>query len=350
MKHTLEYAEFYITNVCNLGCNNCNRFNNFYFKGHQHWESYFDIYEKWSERVDIKEIVILGGEPTLNPSLKDWCIGLRKCWPNASIILLSNGSRINKLHWLYETMQKHNIKLEITAHGKSRYPLLYKEIKDFLTPPINEKYDSNYSDWLGAYKRVKDPSWPDCDSMEDYESLPEWIKSECRNLHNIDKETFEADRNKLHLHFDDSNGVVVTLSFAESFVSAPLKFNGEHDISVYNSRREKAHSVCISKYSPHFIDGRLYKCHHVALLPKFMEQFEVNITKTQNHLLNKYKPATIDFTEQQLDTFLKNLKHSIPQCSLCPENLDNYELTGKEPKPKLKRRDVEQKVIQFKGK
>lgn len=33
----LDYMEFYITNVCNLTCTGCNRFNNYKFKGFQRW-------------------------------------------------------------------------------------------------------------------------------------------------------------------------------------------------------------------------------------------------------------------------------------------------------------------------
>jgi hypothetical protein len=38
MKYHLSYAEFYITHVCNLNCPDCNRFNNYAFKGHQRWD------------------------------------------------------------------------------------------------------------------------------------------------------------------------------------------------------------------------------------------------------------------------------------------------------------------------
>ena len=43
MTHRLNYAEFYITNVCNLNCTECNRFNNYHFSGHQRWDDYSDV-------------------------------------------------------------------------------------------------------------------------------------------------------------------------------------------------------------------------------------------------------------------------------------------------------------------
>jgi hypothetical protein len=35
------------------------------------------------------------------------------------------------------------------------------------------------------YQDVKDPSWPDCKSMEDFNLLPTWIQEECKSLHNL---------------------------------------------------------------------------------------------------------------------------------------------------------------------
>ena len=36
------------------------------------------------------------------------------------------------------------------------------------------------------YNSVKDPSWPDCETLVDFENLPNFIKNECRLLHNLD--------------------------------------------------------------------------------------------------------------------------------------------------------------------
>ena len=42
----LDYAEFYITNVYNLTCQGCNRFNNVKFKGWQGWNTF-----AWDEHI-----------------------------------------------------------------------------------------------------------------------------------------------------------------------------------------------------------------------------------------------------------------------------------------------------------
>jgi hypothetical protein len=36
-----------------------------------------------------------------------------------------------------------------------------------------------------SYERVRDSTWPDCNSYHDWVSLPEWIRNECLNIHKI---------------------------------------------------------------------------------------------------------------------------------------------------------------------
>ena len=85
-------VEFYITNVCNLSCRGCNRFNDLNFKGHQRWTEHAEAYEAWSKRLDIPRITIIGGEPTLNPDLELWASNLRRLWPDAVIMIQTNGT------------------------------------------------------------------------------------------------------------------------------------------------------------------------------------------------------------------------------------------------------------------
>ena len=88
MKSRLESVEFYINHTCNFGCTGCNRFNNYLFTGYQKWADYADIYKKWSEKLDIKSWVILGGEPTLNKDLVLYIRGIRELWPDSRGMLI----------------------------------------------------------------------------------------------------------------------------------------------------------------------------------------------------------------------------------------------------------------------
>lgn len=44
-----------------------------------------------------------------------------------------------------------------------------------------ENYSSRFN--KKSYYDVKDPSWPDIDTQEDFDQLPDWIKSECIDVH-----------------------------------------------------------------------------------------------------------------------------------------------------------------------
>jgi len=332
----LERIEFYITNVCNYNCDNCNRLNNYNFSGHQKWEDYAEVYKAWHKRIDFGVISILGGEPLLNPSLPDWLTGLRSLWPNATIQLLTNGSRLKHTPWLYDAINKNKIELEISTHNRGTFDKTASEISEILSKPIQTNLTKNADLWVNEYNNIKDPSWPECQTHLDFESLPEWIQDECTNLHKIDPKTFFYNSGTVQLV--DANQVVVSLNYYEDFVTAPLYYNNDNHFKVYNSDPEQAHKVCISKNCYTFVRGKLYKCHHVALLPEFSEQFHVDMTEQDTELLHAYQPAQSTDTDEELSMFINNLTHSIPQCKLCPDKLFPVRVLASNIKPKVLKR------------
>ena len=97
--------EFYITNVCNLNCVNCNRFNNHDFSGYQKWSDYKEIYAQWSKHIRLQRVTILGGEPLLNPTILDWIDGINQLW-GKTVQVLTNVTRLNHVPNLYDRMIK----------------------------------------------------------------------------------------------------------------------------------------------------------------------------------------------------------------------------------------------------
>jgi MoaA/NifB/PqqE/SkfB family radical SAM enzyme len=116
----LPYIEFYITNVCNLTCQGCNRFNNYKFSGFQRWNDYKDLYTQWATELDIGNISILGGEPLLHPEFMLWLTEIRKLWPRTPLSTVTNGYRLNQIDGLYEFIQNHcsNTSLSVGIHNK----------------------------------------------------------------------------------------------------------------------------------------------------------------------------------------------------------------------------------------
>lgn len=120
-------VEFYITNVCNLACRGCNRFNNYKFKGHQRWKTHAKIYEAWSKRLDIPRITILGGEPTLNPDIRLWATNLRRLWPKAVIMIQTNGTYFKPEFANYWTDYK--VGFGLSLHDPNTAPVIKEQWK-----------------------------------------------------------------------------------------------------------------------------------------------------------------------------------------------------------------------------
>lgn len=318
----LKRAEFYITNVCNYNCDQCNRLNNFYFSGHQLWDDYKDIYQQWSSVLELELISILGGEPLLNPSLIDWVNGIRKLWPNATIDLLTNGTRLKYWPTLYQVIKDNHIELSIQLHNRDRHAEYIEYLKTdfFKSRDLKFQYRNQHlSGWVNAYQSVKDDSWPNCNSIEDFENLPEHIKQECTEIHKIDPNSFMMNSGAVII--TDDQGVTVELDYSEDFWLSPLQYSGNNQFDVYNSDPVKAHDVCPSKYCHHFVKGKLYKCHHVVLLPEFEKQFYVNLSPEDRQLLEDYKPLLVDYPRPELQKLVDELKDVIPQCKLCPDEM-----------------------------
>jgi organic radical activating enzyme len=340
-KFKKKFLEFYITNVCNYNCDNCNRLNNYYFSGHERWDDYKEDYRAWSEKLDVENILILGGEPLLHPELLTWVKGIRSLWPKSNITIISNGSRLGYWHQrgLFDVLSSTQTKLDISLHNRSRRESLLNEIVSNLPDPEFSIFANSggRTTWTDAYNDVKDPSWPMCESYSDFNLLPQWIQDECTNIHKISWNDWLTNTGKTEIRDRSIQDLVITLSYSENFVTAPLKYTGDNKFSVYNSDPERAHEICWSKHCTHMMHGKMYKCHHVALLPEFSKQFTVGISPEDQQLIDAYEPLESSTDQPTMQMFLQNLSEPMPQCKLCPSKLDPIFLQSGTDKPKVKK-------------
>lgn len=101
----------------------------------------------------------------------------------------------------------------------------------FMPPPMNprdytvmigETFYNNYGFCFRTfYNNVRDTSWPDCDSLDDFYNLPESIKTECIDVHNMYNdvvnenvyadivERISAQGNTIKRHYKHVNGAMV---------------------------------------------------------------------------------------------------------------------------------------------
>ena len=138
----IDKLEFYITNVCNLTCNGCNRYNNYKFSGWQSWDEAEPILTRWAEKIEIGHPVILGGEPLLNPDIVKWIKGVNKLWPeHAGTQVQSNGTRIDCVKGLEEALDpKVGNWLGISIHNPDDREEIFARVRNFLGPTVVETH------------------------------------------------------------------------------------------------------------------------------------------------------------------------------------------------------------------
>jgi organic radical activating enzyme len=280
-RYVLDKVEFYITNVCNLNCDQCNRFNDYKFAGWQRWSDYEAIHQRWAELIDIKFLVILGGEPLLNPSINEWITGLGNIWKKP-VQILTNGTRLNQTPGLYETLLawdpdpkqlKHWI--GISVHNMADMDFYVQEAKKFLRGDIQTLTD----------KAIM----------------------------------YGAD-----LALMDENGVRVHFWIQDNFYNAAVTKNENGELTLFNNDPELAHKHCgfVQWKNYHFIRGTLNKCGPAPLFPEFDQQHPLAISSADRELINAYRPYTIDQVEQQGTDILKTIDDMLPQCKFCPVPAD----------------------------
>ena len=273
----LDYVEFYITNVCNLTCEGCNRFNNYKFKGYQRWDDYKEIYKEWGKELRVNNIAILGGEPLLNPDFTKWLTGIQNIWPDSRIEIVTNGYRLNYIKGLYDQLNDNkNLWLNVGIHNKQSKKLILENIKNFLVEPLRFEY--NQQNKYGQF-----------------------------------------------LYITDANNVKIKVEYNWWFHQGAL-IKEENKFGLHQSDVKKAHDICHMKTCHHFIEGKLYKCGVVALLPKFAEQFQLQLSAEDKELMLNYVPLTIKNSIDEKKDFIQNLKNSIPQCKFCPEQYNGKQI------------------------
>lgn len=269
-------VDFYITNVCNLTCDNCNRFNNYNFKGWQRWSDYESIYEHWGQLVELRAITIMGGEPMLNPSIKEWVQGLNRIF-GIEVQILTNGTRFRQCSDLYSSLLWRSKRtgalnhIGVSLHNLKDWPEMESSIHDFLQGPVK-------------------------------------VQTKEQNIWNAD------------WHFADRNGVKINVYRVDEFGPSAIRPTDTGKLTLHNSDPVQAHDNCsFAKFkSYHFIKGKLYKCGPVALLPEFNEQFALHLSTDDLDLLNSYQPLTVDNYQDCYQKFFENLDDPIPQCKFCP--------------------------------
>ena len=331
MKSRLDYAEIYITNVCNYSCSHCQSLNNFAFKGHQKWHDYKEEYDKLSKKIDIDIIQIIGGEPALNPDLEKWLEGISNLWPQTKLQISTNGSRLDKISpKIYEILARHNGTLWITCHDINLYNNFFQFTKEWLSEIVHEyPAEAFETNWEYTYNLFKEDNWPDCSRIEDYDKLPQNIKKQF-----VEKIRSDTEHPKTSsIIYIDKNGVEIRLDWSQSFVSSVIDIiDKDRLVLKNNSNPQEAHNNCYFKSCHQINKGKVYKCPLVSVLPDFLKQFDVVMSDEDRNLALNYQPMTSNYSDIQAKKFVEDIDKPIPQCKFCPSKYAKHNFVGTDKK------------------
>ena len=283
----IDKLEFYITNVCNLTCSGCNRYNNYKFSGWQNYDDYAKIIQQWSEKINIIKPMILGGEPLLNPTINKWIRGIRAAWPNEySPQIISNGTRIDQVDGLYEACRDTQSWIGISLHRDQDWEPILTRVRNFLSFNIGEGKKINA---------------------------------------NVDSD----------YQFIDFNGVQVHIWLTTDFLQNNIIERLDGTRTLYNSDPVKAHAACpqVAHKNYHMINGKIYKCGPAPLMAEFDLQYPFDISAEDRALIHTDPGLSIEEFDERGAEFFANIDNPIPQCKFCPESFEWHKIEFTDLKP-----------------
>ena len=80
----------------------------------------------------------MGGEPLLNPNLRDICIAFRRLFSpdETKLRIITNGILVSKCHWLKELIQDYQVHIQVSSHVLTGQNKNEKYIKKAPLPPL----------------------------------------------------------------------------------------------------------------------------------------------------------------------------------------------------------------------
>jgi hypothetical protein len=114
---------------------------------------------------------------------------------------------IKKLESFGVSVLRPTIPVNSFINGKYQPPPMTP--RDY-TVMIGETFYENYSfNFQKAYKDVMDSSWPECNSIEEFATLPAWIQEECNNTHRLSEyQQFLGSYDNIFKHIQQQGNTV----------------------------------------------------------------------------------------------------------------------------------------------
>jgi uncharacterized Fe-S cluster-containing radical SAM superfamily protein len=263
-KFHLPFVEMMVTQFCNLSCVGCSNYADLKHTGYVRWEDGKREIESWLPRMDIEDFGIMGGEPLINPELKQWIRGLRELLPNSPIRFSTNGELLDRHLDVVETAHEvGNFVFKITVHQHSERVerVIAKIFEMYKWEPVYE---------FGIYR------------------------------------------------YKTTNG----LRFQ---VNRPLTFikyykNDYANMMPFDSNPADSFNICMQQKCPLMFNGRMYKCSTLGGLEQTLDRFG-NTDPAWDPYKGKYITPTSP--DADIAAFLNNYGRPHQVCRMCPTAQDD---------------------------
>ena len=273
---TIPFLELQVNQACNLSCKGCSTFSDLKWNGYFTWDEGRSWLEPWIKKVELPAIGYMGGEPLLNPTIKEWITGVHQMLPYAQQRFVTNGTLLQR-HWdVFHLLR--NI-------GNSVFKITYH----LSTPALDEAIDRILNDY----------SW------------------ETVNEFGIDRYVERSTNFRLQINKPDT--------FVRVFK------NNYNNMAPFDSNPVEAFNACCQQRCPLLYKGKIYKCGHLAYLPELLDRFNrPNYDLWEQALGYGHSP------NDNMDAFAKNFGKPHKICKICPTLKDTKQFVDHKNNVKIK--------------
>lgn len=262
VKPTLPFLETMITQACNLNCVGCTNYSDLVHRGYEPWEIGKHQLLNWLTRIEIPDFGIMGGEPLMNPEVRQWLQGTRDIMPHSQIRFTTNGILLDKHFDIIDVLADiGNCVFKITVHENDTRleDTIATIFKRYNWTPITEYGIDRYVSDNGFRFHVKRPT----------------------TFYKTFKGTYE-------------------------------------NMMPHDNSPKEAFASCIQQQCPLLYKGKIYKCSSNGLLVDTLLKFN-----NPNYIhWEKYITDGIGINTPDVDllSFIENFGKPNSMCGMCPTN------------------------------
>jgi len=236
------------------------------YTGYIKWEDTKRQLENWLKVIELDDFGIIGGEPLLNPEIREWIVGVRSLMPDAQLRFTTNGLLLSKKFDIVDLLHEiGNCVFKITVHVDN------KDLED----TINKIY-----------------------KQYDFEPV---------NEHGINR-------------FKTTNNFRFQVNRPKTFVKTYR--NDYANMLPHDSNPIKSFDICVQQRCPLLYKGKIYKCSSIAMLNDTLTRFNKQDMGQWKEFVS-YQGIAHDDDTANIQKFVDNFGKPESICKMCPTANDN---------------------------